>query len=95
MSEPASSLLRHCCECSICRDRGEEIAAMRSAVPELVKVLEELHQKAGAVATWLNHWDTSFSQQVKWRGPTGDGQLFFNALNKAAAALAAYREKSK
>lgn len=64
-------------------------------VEALVKALEDLQQTAGAVATWLNHWELSFAGEIEWRGPTGDGQLFFDALNKAAAALAAYRSNHK
>lgn len=58
-----------------------------NALPEAVAALEDLHQKAGVVATWLNHWDVSFADEDEWRGPTGDGKLFFDALNRAATAL--------
>ncbi|WP_315731731.1 MULTISPECIES: hypothetical protein [unclassified Bradyrhizobium] len=58
-----------------------------NGLPEAIAALEDLQQKAGVVATWLNHWDVPFAAEDEWRGPTGDGQLFFNALNKAAAAL--------
>src|SRR5258708_7197135 len=75
-----------------CRLRNKRLDHDLASVPALLKALEDLHQKAGTVATWINHWGVSFSDQDEWRGSTGDARLFFDALNEAAAVLAAYRK---
>lgn len=63
-------------------------AALIAAIPQMVEALANLQQRSGAVATWINHWDLPFDYESEWCSPTGDQQLFFDALNKASAVLA-------
>jgi hypothetical protein len=80
--------------CTYGENREADAALIVRAVnahADLVAALGDLHQKAGAIATWLNHWDVPFAAEDEYCGPTGDKESFFDALNKAAAALAKVR----